>query len=323
MLRSAPFSRPAARAHARAPMVSIARKCAFGLGLLATLTQTGCIKSMAVNALGDALSKGGGTYAQDDDPELVRDATAFGLKTIESLLDAEPEHKGLHLAAARGFTQYAFAFLQSEADYIEGADFERAAHLRKRAHRMFRRALGYGARGLSLDHDDFLKGLRSDAPKTLKAYDKDDVALLVWTGLAFAAGISINKDDAEMAADLGLVEPIMMRALALDADFGEGAIHDFFISWYGGRPESAGGSDVKAREHFETARKLAKGRRIAPLVSFAEAVSAKVQNRAEFDALLNEAVAFDADSVPEHRLANLIAQKRARWLLAHADDLFI
>jgi predicted anti-sigma-YlaC factor YlaD len=278
---------------------------------------------MAVNALGDALAAGGGTYAQDDDPELVRDATAFGLKTIESLLDAEPEHKGLHLAAARGFTQYAYAYLQSEADYIEAEDFERAAKLRKRAHRMFRRALGYGTRGLSLDHDDFLKGMRKDSAKTLKAYDKDDVPLLMWTALAFGAGISINKDDAEMGADLGLVEPIMLRALALDPDQGEGAIHDFFISWYAGRPASGGGSDVKAREHFEAARKAAKGRRIAPLVSFAEGVSAKLQNREEFEALLNEAVAFDADSVPEHRLANLISQRRARWLLAHADDLFI
>jgi predicted anti-sigma-YlaC factor YlaD len=323
MRRFALLSRPSRGACVATPALGVARKCLIGFGFLAAMSQTGCIKSMAVNALGDALSKGGGTYAQDDDPELVRDATAFGLKTIESLLDAEPEHKGLHLAAARGFTQYAFAYLQSEADYIEATDFERAAHLRKRAHRMFRRALAYGARGLSLGQDDFLKGLRQDAPRTLKAYEKEDVPLLVWTALAFGAGIAINKDDADMGADLGLVEPIMLRALALDPDHGEGAIHDFFISWYSGRPESAGGSDVKAREHFEKARALAKGRRMAPLVSFAEGVSAKLQNREEFEKLLKEAVAFDADSVPEHRLANLIAQKRARWLLAHADDLFI
>jgi hypothetical protein len=33
-------------------------------------------------------------------------------------------------------------------------------------------------------------------------------------------------------------------------------------------------------------------------------------------------LAFDVDSAPEFRLANLIAQRRARALLANVDDLF-
>ena len=32
---------------------------------------------------------------------------------------------------------------------------------------------------------------------------------------------------------------------------------------------------------------------------------------------------FDADRVPAHRLANLLAQSRARWLKARAEDLFL
>lgn len=311
--------------HPRRRLGALARRALLPSALIGAAlgTQAGCIKSMAVNALGDALAQGGGTYARDDDPELVRDATAFGLKTIESLLDAEPEHKGLHLAAVRGFTQYAFAYLQSEADYIEAADFERAAHLRKRAHRMFKRALRYGLRGLSLGRGDFHAALRKDAARALNDCEREDVALLVWTSLAFAAGISIDKDDAELGVDMVLIEPMMRRALALEPDHGDGAIHDFFLAWDAGRPASAGGSDEKAREHYAAAMKAAGGKRIAPLVSLAEGVSAKTQNRAEFEQLLNQAVAFDVDAHPEHRLANLIAQRRARWLLAHADDLFL
>ena len=58
--------------------------------LFSVCLSSGCISNMAVDALGNALSKGGGTYAQDDDPELVRESSAFGLKTVESLLDARP-----------------------------------------------------------------------------------------------------------------------------------------------------------------------------------------------------------------------------------------
>ncbi|MCA9561611.1 MAG: hypothetical protein H6704_02715 [Myxococcales bacterium] len=290
---------------------------------LVPLALGGCIKSMAVNALGDALAQGGGTYARDDDPDLVAAATPFGLKTIESLLDAEPEHRGLLLAAARGFTQYGYAFTQVEADYVEDADFDEAQHLRRRAKRLYARARAYGVRGLEVEHEDLIERLRSDRKDALSDLEDEDVPLLYWTATAWAAGVALDKDDVELAADLDLVEAMIDRAFALEPTYGAGALHDFYVAWYGGRPKAAGGSDDKARHHMEQSLEVSKGQRVAPLVSFAEIVSVKRQNKAEFTELLQRALAFDADSAPPHRLANLVAQKRARWLLAQVDDLFL
>ncbi len=290
---------------------------------LVPLALGGCVKSMAVNALGDALAQGGGTYARDDDPDLVAAATPFGLKTIESLLDAEPEHRGLLLAAVRGFTQYGYAFTQVEADYVEDADFEQAQHLRRRAKRLYARARLYGIRGLEVEHEDLIERLRTDRKDALGDLEDEDVPLLYWTATAWAAGVALDKDDVELAADLDLVEAMIDRAFALEPTHGDGALHDFYVAWYGGRPKAAGGSDEKARHHMEQSLKVSKGRRVAPLVSFAEIVCVKRQNKAEFTELLQRALAFDADSAPPHRLANLVAQKRARWLLAQVDDLFL
>ena len=47
------------------------------------------------------------------------------------------------------------------------------------------------------------------------------------------------------------------------------------------------------------------------------------QDVAGFESLLNKAVEFDVDSAPRHRLANLVAQRRAKWLLSRKDDLFL
>jgi predicted anti-sigma-YlaC factor YlaD len=47
------------------------------------------------------------------------------------------------------------------------------------------------------------------------------------------------------------------------------------------------------------------------------------QNRAEFKSLLEKALAIDADAHPSDRLANLVAQRRARWLLSRIDELFL
>jgi predicted anti-sigma-YlaC factor YlaD len=52
-------------------------------------------------------------------------------------------------------------------------------------------------------------------------------------------------------------------------------------------------------------------------------VDVGLQDRAEFERLLNEALAIDVNALPEQRLANVIAQRRARWLLARMDRLFV
>jgi predicted anti-sigma-YlaC factor YlaD len=310
---------------ARPRSLRLAVACA-GLAALLGLSSACSIKKMAVNSLGNALARGGDTYASDDDPELVAAAVPFGLKTIEALLAESPTHAGLLLAASSGFTQYSFAFVQSEADYVEAHDLARATALRNRARRLYARAREYGLRGLDSAHPGFRAHLRGDSREreaALAATRREDVDLLYWTGAAWAAGISISKDDPEMTADQGIAASLMQRALDLDERFGGGSIHDFFVSYDGGRPPSAGGSVESARKHLAQAVAISQGRRAAPYVSFAETVCVGQQNRKEFEELLKKALAVDPDKETSSRLANLVAQRRARWLLTRADELFV
>lgn len=299
-------------------------RVAMALVVTWALLAGGCsLRRMAVNALGDALAGGTSGWASDDDLDLIRDATPFALKTIESLLAESPRHRGLLLAAASGFTQYAYAFVQGEADFLEDEDLARATELRARAGRLYLRARAYGLRGLEVGHPGLTARLSTDPAAALAATRREDVALLYWTAAAWGAAIALAKDNSELAADLPVVEALARRALALDEKFGEGAIHDFFIAFEGGRPAAAGGSAERARRHFQRAVELSREHRAAPFVALAEAVCVAEQNRAEFEALLHRALAVDLEAAPGQRLANQVAQRRARWLLARADDLFL
>ncbi len=226
------------------------RRFASASVLLAALVAPGCsVRKVGVNVLAGAMAGGSDIYATDDDPELVAAAIPFGLKTIEGLLAESPRHEGLLLSAASGFTQYAFAFVQSEADYVEGKDLARATELRARARKLYARALRYGLRGLEVRHPGFEAGLRDDAlrEKALAAATTADVPLLYWTGAAWGAAISLSKENAELTADQGLAEALERRALALDEGFGRGAVHDFFIAFEGGvRPPPADRSSAPA-----------------------------------------------------------------------------
>jgi predicted anti-sigma-YlaC factor YlaD len=280
------------------------------------------MRKFAINKLGDALAETGDTYASDDDPQLVREALPFALKLIESLLEQSPDHVGLLTAASGGFTQYAYAFVQQDADELDDTDFREAALLRSRARRLYLRARDHGLRGLEAAHPGFWERLQRDPAAAAAEAVQADVPLLYWSAASWGLAISLSKDVPALLADLPAVEALIRRALDLDDEYGEGSLHEFMISFEGGRPAAIGGSLRRAREHFDRAVALSGGLRASPFVTYAETVSVRKQDRQEFTSLLEKALAVDPDSRPEWRLLNLVMQHRAEWLLKRTDLLF-
>jgi predicted anti-sigma-YlaC factor YlaD len=278
---------------------------------------------MAINKLGDALAAGGTTFASDEDPELVREAVPFSLKLMESLLAESPSHLGLRLAAASGFTQYSYAFVQQQAEELEGKDLEAARALRERARRLYLRARGHGLRGLELRHAGLENALGRNPKAAVQALQRRDVPLMYWTAAAWGAAISLAKDTPELVAQAPSVEALMDRALELDEAFEQGAIHSFMITYEMSRKQASGDAAARARRHFERAVELSRGQQAAPFVALAEAVCVQKQDRAEFESLLQRAVAIDVNAQPQRRLANLLMQRRARWLLGRVEDLIL
>ena len=75
------------------------------LGVLlasALICLSGCsmIKTAAIKNVASTLSSGGDTFSSDNDPELVRGATPFALKTYESLLESVPKYEPLLISTA-------------------------------------------------------------------------------------------------------------------------------------------------------------------------------------------------------------------------------
>src|SRR4051812_33839937 len=136
----------------------------FALLLFVLSSLPACsVKRMAVNKLGNALASGGSTYETDNDPQLVADAIPFGLKLMESLLAESPKHTGLLTAAASGFTEYAYAFVDQKADEVRATDLEQSDALRDRARKLYLRAHAYGLRGMESRYPRFGALLETDS----------------------------------------------------------------------------------------------------------------------------------------------------------------
>ena len=301
------------------------RRTAGRLGfVLFLLLLAGCsLNKLATRKMADTLAAGGSVFSSDDDPELVKAAVPFSLKLMESLLEELPKHEGLLLAASSGFVQYAFAFVEIEADEVEAFDFAKASQMRARAVRLYLRARDYGIRGLEVRHKGLEKGLRADPRSALSSAKAADVSFLYWTAASWASAIALSIDNPDLLAELYLVEALIDRALELDESYDSGAIHSFLIAYEMVRAEGEGDPVSRARHHYDRALELSEGRLASPMVTYAQSVAVQEQDYASFRRMLDRALSIDPDLVPEARLLNLIMQRRARWLLSRADELFL
>ena len=283
---------------------------------------SGCsIRKLAVNSLADTLSDFGAIFASDDDPDLIADALPFALKTIEGLLAESPEHSGLLLAACQGFTLYGFAFVEVEAERLAFDDYQRAQALRDRSRGLYTRARDYCLRALDVVQPGAADGLRSRPEQALGPKFDDHIDSVFWAGAAWGAAIAVSLDQPEMVVDLPAVRALVERAVAIDPDFEAGLAQEAMMTLEM-LPAAMGGSVERARAGFDRAVALAGGNRAGTYVSWARGVAVAEQDRETFTRLLEQALAVDVDALPAERLANRIAQRRARTLLAQVDDLF-
>ncbi|MEJ2246256.1 MAG: TRAP transporter TatT component family protein [Acidobacteriota bacterium] len=287
---------------------------------------TGCsVRHMAVNMVGDALVSGNSVYETDEDIELVGEALPFGLKLMESLLGESPEHSGLLLTSCKGFVLYSYAYVDYEAEVMEERDLDRARTMKKRAGKLYLRALDYGLRGLEKYYPGFENQLFLEPEKAVDWIRSDkkkrDLPFLYWSAAALGLGISVSRDDAVLLARLPEVESLINRGLELDETWDNGALHSFKIQLAAAKVGEL--DEELIRHHYERALELTKGRDAGLYVAFVEAVSIPTQNREEFIYLINKALEIDPDKYPQTRLVNQIAQRKARWLMDHTEELIL
>ncbi len=169
------------------PVGAISKRLWLMLVGLAVIGSGCSVRRMAVNKVGDALAGSGTTFASDDDPELIKAAVPFSLKLMESLLNESPRHEGLLLATSSGFTEYAYAFVQEDADETEDKDLAAAEEMRGRARRLYLRARNYGLRGLEVRHKGFEKALRANPKQAVRRGNGEGCAAALLDG-AFVGG---------------------------------------------------------------------------------------------------------------------------------------
>lgn len=281
------------------------------------------VKTAAIKTVANTLSEGGDTITSHDDPELVAGALPFALLLNESLLASVPRHEPLLTVTCGEYTQYAFGFLQPDAEAAQFDDYEASKALSERALKSALRGRDFCWRGLEVRFPGITPALKQDPASAVRRAQKKHVPLLYWSAASLGAAISLGGlDHPELLIDWPIVRGLAERGISLDDGWNRGALHELMIT-VESQGEALGGSEIRAREHFARAVELQRGLSPGPYVALAMGVSKSKQDRAEFEKLMQQALAIDPNADPGNRLITLLAQKRARVLLDHIDDLFL
>ncbi len=294
--------------------------------LLPLLLGSCSLEKMALKKVAGMLSStsSNDVFSSDNDPDLVGDALPFAVKLYESLLSSIPEHAGLRLRTGSLYVVYANAFIQAPAEMTPRREAETKEILLARAKNLYLRGRDILFVALEKKNPSFHAQLKARQYKEAMApFGREDVPFLYWAAVGWVGAFAVNPFDMALGQTLPRTAAMMDRVAELEPDYGRGALHIFYVNYYGSLPDYMGGSAAKARDHFERFQRIAGDADTSALVALATTVCVKEQNYAEFRSLLRQVLEFDVDKNPANRLVNIINRRKARWLLEHADEFFI
>lgn len=286
--------------------------------LFLPLIFTGCgIKKAAVSATAQIMTTGTPAIEEEEDIAYANQASLTSLKTLEAMQRSNPEDSTTLLLLAKSFAAYTFGFVENDILEAKGNNeaFEKMAT--ERAKRFYGRGKKFGILLLS-KNGEFKKtvnGPLDNFKSALNRFSKKDVPALFWTAFNWGNLINFSKDAPEAIIELPKVEALMRRIIELDDRYNYSGPHLFLGAFYASRPPMLGGQPDEAKKEFDLAIEQTSGKYYMAKVLEAQFYAVQTQNKALFESLLKEVISADPAVLPEQRLANELAIRRAQILL--------
>jgi hypothetical protein len=277
----------------------------FGLLLLQACT----IQTFALRSLDNLFNNTVASFMEEGDLRLAEQGVAGNLKLLDGVAKSDPENDKFMLLACQGYAAYALAFAEDSP---------------ARALEFYTRAQRYGARGLELLGVP-RKVFSSDAPamrRALERLEKKDVPLVFWTASAWGSAVILQLADPDAIVSLPSINAMMEWVKEKDSTYYYGGPYLYFGMYYGSFPPLLGGRPDLAKENFERAIAAGGGKFLMTYVFYAKIYAVETQDERLFEDLLAHVIDASADVLPEQRLANAVAKKRAQEALARKGDFF-
>lgn len=271
----------------------------------------GVVQTVAVNSTAGIIDYGLGAIFEESDLQFAEQSIPANITLMEALYranDKDDDH--LALLLTQSYAGYALAF-------VEDTDPERAKVL-------YKRARDYGLSVLK-KNKHFRAAFEEDPEQfqnAISTFSKDDVPIIFWTANAWGNLVKLGIADPAVLGDLNKVTALMEFVVRTDERYYYGSAHLFFGMIFATTPKSLGGKPDSAKVHFDRCLAIGEKKFLLPYVFLAQSYAVQMQDKALFESSLKIVEEASLDILPEQRLVNAVAKRKAKALLAKEDDLF-
>jgi len=271
---------------------------------------SGCIQRIAIGSMGTIMDNGFEVINEEQDLGIADKAIASDLKLLESVMKSDPDNDHFLYLASMGYSSYALGFVEDDSAarasilYLRGRDF---------GLKILNKNKAFAAAETS-DIESFRKALQT--------FDRDDVPAVFWTAVGWGSYLYLNLTQPSAIADLPRIEAMLQFVLDKDPGYFYGGAHFFLGTVYGSRPKMFGGDSTISRKHFDECLTINGGKFLMTYVYLARSLAVQYQDRTLFEECLTRVDTTSLDILPEARLSNAIAKRKAITLRNKMNDLF-
>jgi hypothetical protein len=295
----------------------IARLSTLVLAGALALGSTGCIKKMLLNGQIEATRTGAGAADTIADYELARAAASAGLLQFEGMHRLAPDNTDALYLLTRGWAGYGYAF--AEDDYVVATianDEPTADYHKKRAKLAYDRSVSYGLELLGKTDGGF-KDAKKNADTINKWLadnfkDKEESAILFWTGSAWLARVNLLKDEPEYVSDLFIGVAMLERSRTIDPEYMAWGATATLGAYHARSPMA---ELDESKKLLDLALEKTQRKNLGVQLNYATKYACAKVDQPLYEKMINEVLSTE-DPDPNLRLVNTIAKRRAMRALS-------
>ena len=217
--------------------------------------------------------------------------------------------------------EYSYGVILEHNDRIIEDDYLSTIENNKKAQSIFKEVQQLCLKNLNssnLKFDDWMKSIKEIN------FKKDNIYELYYLAASLGGSIKTSQGDPKELINFPKIGELLKISINMDPKWNNGALQSAMMNYTASRMDISREvmKDI-VNGYFKKARDYSDSLDASILVSYAELIHKPDQNKTDFIKTLEEALLINTEKGSYFRLSNIIAQRRAQWLLSNLDDYFI
>jgi hypothetical protein len=286
------------------------------LAVTLSVSTTGCLKKVLIDGQISGTRDGADAVSTLHDFEVARSTIRASLGTLEGLYKLAPYNEDNLYLLTKAWTGVTSGFTEDDYELAqEGKDDQNTAYQLQRTISGYERAQFFGIQLLNKKATGFDAAERN--AETMRQWllenfnDRKEAEDLLWISAAFIGLVGAARDNPAVVANLYIGVAIAERSVELNDKLEYGLGHMLLGAYHARTAQS---ELDEAKQHFDAAVKIGGGKYLLTELNYASRYFCAKSDRKSYEKMLNDVLAA-GDPIPEARLQNLIAKRKAQRYL--------